>query len=66
MEVMLMNDIEKLLNEEHNRMDTITAPDELESRLRNALDKSAQKKIKRSTKLWKIAAAVIIMTSIVS
>lgn len=62
-----MNDIEKLLNEEHNRMVTITAPDELESRLRNALDnKSAQKKIKRSTKVWKIAAAVIIMTSIVS
>lgn len=66
MGVMFMNDIEKLLNEEHNRMDSITAPEELESRLRNALDKSAQKRTKRYTKVWKVAAAVLIMTSIVS
>ncbi|MCR8656768.1 DUF4179 domain-containing protein [Paenibacillus endoradicis] len=61
-----MNDIEKLLSDEHNRMDSITAPDELESRLRNALDKNAYKKTKRFPKGWKVAAVVLIMTSIVS
>lgn len=61
-----MNDIEKILSDEKIHIDAITAPDELESRMRDALDKTATNKNKRFRVMWKVAAVVLLMTSIVS
>ena len=60
-----MNNVEKRLAEEKKRMESITAPDELEMRLRNALNTATPKRIKRIAPIWKIAAVAIFFMVIV-
>ncbi|GIN97274.1 hypothetical protein J6TS1_31440 [Siminovitchia terrae] len=54
-----MNDIEKQLNEEKRRLSTITAPEELEARLKKALHSAPPKRLKRSP-LLKLAIISLI------
>lgn len=56
-----MNNIEKRLADEKKRMESITVPDELEMRLRSALNKAAPKRTKRITAFWKIAAVLLVV-----
>jgi len=56
-----MNNIEKQLAEEKMRMESITAPEELEARLRNALKAAPSKRTKRISPVWKIAAVVFLV-----
>lgn len=56
----VLNDIEKRLAEEKARYDKITAPDEMEARLRNALSEKTIPTRKRVTPIWKLAAVAII------
>ncbi|WP_144460858.1 DUF4179 domain-containing protein [Siminovitchia fortis] len=55
-----MNDVEKLLNEEKRRLNSITAPEELESRLKDVLQSAPPKRLKRSPVLLKLAAIVLV------
>lgn len=55
-----MNNVEKRLAEEKKRMDSITAPEELEMRLRNALNTTAPRR-KRKTPIWMVAAAALFL-----
>lgn len=61
-----MNNVEKRLAEEKKRLDTISAPEELEMRLRNALNTAARpSKMKRIAPIWKVAAiALFFMISV--
>ncbi len=59
-----MNDIEKRLLDEKKRLDSIKAPEELEMRLRMALN-NAPRKIKRSTAIWKLTAVAVFFMAIV-
>lgn len=63
---MLLNNVEKRLTEEKKRLDTLSAPEELEMRLRNALNTAAQpSKMKRVAPIWKVAAiALFFMISV--
>lgn len=54
-----MNDIEKKLNEEKRRLSTITAPEELEARLKNFLHSAPPKRLQRSP-LLKLAIISLI------
>ncbi|NIK76656.1 hypothetical protein FHS15_001781 [Paenibacillus castaneae] len=56
-----MNNIEKRLAEERMRMESITVPDELEMRLRSALNTAAPKRKKRIAAVWKIAAVILVV-----
>ncbi len=53
-----MNNVEKQLAEAKKHIDSITAPEELEERLRGALDHAPPRKPKRMASLWKLAAVV--------
>ncbi|OMF33756.1 hypothetical protein BK133_13265 [Paenibacillus sp. FSL H8-0548] len=54
-----MNNVEKRLVEEKQLMESITAPEELEMRLRDALNAAAPKRKKRIAPIWKIAAVIV-------
>lgn len=56
-----MNNIEERLVEEKKRMESITVPDELEMRLRSALNTAAPKRKKRLAAVWKIAAVILVV-----
>jgi hypothetical protein len=61
---MLMNNVEKRLAEEKKRMDSITAPEELEMRLRNALHHAAPRR-KRKTPIWMMTAVALFLMVVV-
>lgn len=64
-EVMLMNNnVEQRLADEKTRVASITAPEELEMRLRNALNSAPAKRTKRIAPIWKVAAVVLLVTVI--
>ncbi|GIN22332.1 MAG TPA: DUF4179 domain-containing protein [Bacillus bacterium] len=56
-----MNDIEKQLNEEKRRLSSITAPEELESRLRSALQTTPKKRPRRTSVFMKLAAVALVL-----
>lgn len=56
-----MNDIEKKLNEEKRRLSSITAPEELESRLRSALQTPPEKRPRRTSVFMKLAAIALVL-----
>ncbi|AOZ91186.1 DUF4179 domain-containing protein [Paenibacillus crassostreae] len=60
-----MNSIEQQLVDEKQRMDSLKAPEELEMRLRNALNTATPKRTKRITPMWKVVAIAIIFMVIV-
>lgn len=59
-----MKTVEEQLTEEKLRVDAITAPEELEVRLRNAVNTATLKRSKRIAPIWKIAAVVLLVTVI--
>lgn len=59
-----MNDIEKELRTQKKRLDAIQAPDELEGRLRQALDSAPGKK--RAVPKWAMAVVAILLLSLVT
>ncbi|MCT8136689.1 DUF4179 domain-containing protein [Anaerobacillus sp. CMMVII] len=59
-----MNNIEKQLEREKQRIDAMSAPPELEGRLRNTLNTKSQKP-RRFTSLWKMVAAALVLFTIV-
>ncbi|MBQ4899809.1 DUF4179 domain-containing protein [Paenibacillus sp. Marseille-P2973] len=61
-----MNKIEERLAEEKKRIDSITAPEDLEMRLRKALDKAPSRSKRRVPPIWKAAAAVLLFIVILS
>lgn len=61
MGVKRMDNIEKRLTEERRRLNTIAAPEELEARLRSALDGAAPARTKRISVVWRAAAAAILL-----
>ncbi|WP_019637047.1 DUF4179 domain-containing protein [Paenibacillus fonticola] len=57
-----MNHVEERLRDEKKRINSITAPEELETRLRNALNEAAPKRTKRRIpRVWKAAAAALFL-----
>ncbi len=55
-----MNNVEKQLSDEKDRLNSITAPEDLEMRLRKVLNAAPENtKQKRKTVIWKLAAVVI-------
>lgn len=62
--MLMNNDVEQRLAEEKMRTEFITAPEELEMRLRNALNSAPAKKPKRISPIWKIAAVILLVTVI--
>lgn len=60
-----MNNIEKRLTEEKQRLDMVTAPPELEARLRNALQKRATSKAVWRRQLWQLAAVALMFVLII-
>lgn len=60
-----MIDIEKRLHEENKRLNAIEAPEELEGRLRNALDSVPVRKKNRMPR-WLMAAAALFFLSVIS
>ncbi|MCG7343367.1 DUF4179 domain-containing protein [Sporosarcina sp. ACRSL] len=58
-----MNEIEKRLAEEHERLNKIKAPNELEGRLRQALDKVPRKK--KLKPKWPLAVAALLFVCLV-
>lgn len=61
MGVKRMDNIEKRLTEENRRLNTIAAPEELEARLRSALEGAAPARTKRISVVWRAAAAAILL-----
>ncbi|WHT48880.1 DUF4179 domain-containing protein [Sporosarcina thermotolerans] len=59
-----MNEIEKRLAEEKERLESVTTPVELEGRLRQALDGVPVKK--RRKPMWLLAAVALLFFSLVS
>ncbi|WP_410771286.1 DUF4179 domain-containing protein [Fontibacillus sp. BL9] len=55
-----MNNIEERLTEEKKNIDSITAPEGLETRLRKALDAAPLRTKKKVPAIWKAAAAVLL------
>ncbi|MGF7186927.1 hypothetical protein GGQ84_003066 [Desulfitispora alkaliphila] len=53
-----MGNVEKRLKEEKKRLDAITAPEEMEARLRTALNKKSNKRPNSFVSTWKVTAAV--------
>lgn len=64
MEGISMNDLEKRLAEEKRKLSTLKAPDELEAKLKNALDQTPNRK-RRVPPLWNVAAAAILLMILV-
>lgn len=60
-----MNNIEKRLMEEKKRIDAITAPEELEDRLRSALNSTSPSRTKRITPMWKLAVIALFFIVVV-
>jgi hypothetical protein len=60
---MWMNDFDNYLTEEKKRLDQLKAPDELETRLRNALDTTPYK---RKKTIWKLAVVALFFMMVVS
>ncbi|GAA0133196.1 hypothetical protein YSY43_00360 [Paenibacillus sp. YSY-4.3] len=56
-----MDSVEKQLAEEKQRLDVIAAPEELEDRLRSALNGAAPAKRKRISPVWRAVAAALIL-----
>ncbi|SDS49713.1 protein of unknown function [Paenibacillaceae bacterium GAS479] len=56
-----MDNIENRLAEEKKLLESIKAPEELEDRLRTALNRAAPKRNKRIRPIWKVAAVVLIV-----
>ncbi len=61
-----MDNIEKRLIKEKERLDAITTPENVETRLRNALELAPTKKKRRVTPRWIVAAAVVFFLVIAS
>lgn len=63
-----MNKFEERMAEEKQRIDSITAPEELEARLRKALalDTTTSKKPKRKVSIWKLASIALLFMIIIS
>lgn len=61
-----MNKIEEQLLEEKKSLNSITAPDDLEQRLRKALDSAPIRTRKRIPAIWKATAAALICIAILS
>ncbi|SDC44516.1 protein of unknown function [Paenibacillus sp. UNCCL117] len=61
-----MNDMKKWLADEKARTDSITAPAELESRLRAALDRAKPVRRKRVRPLWKAGAVAVLFAGIIT
>lgn len=59
-----MNNVEQRLADEKARLASITAPEELEMRLRKALNSAPAKRMKRIAPIWKVAAVVVLVTVI--
>ncbi|WP_053957645.1 DUF4179 domain-containing protein [Inediibacterium massiliense] len=57
-----MNEIEKILKESKSQIDTLQVPDELEDRLRSALEKSYPHK--QTKKKWKMKVAALLIAFI--
>ena len=67
MGVMLMSNVEKRLSDEKERLNSITAPEDLEMRLRNALNTAPENtKQKRKTAIWKLAVVAILFIAFAS
>lgn len=60
-----MNNLEQQFIEEKQRLDAMTAPEELEARLRSALN-AAPVKRKGIRPFWKIAAAAVLLVAVIS
>ncbi len=60
-----MNNVEKRLAEAKKHIDSITAPEELEMRLRSALNTTTPKNTKRIAPIWKVAAVALFFMVIV-
>lgn len=60
------NNIEEQLADEKTRIASITAPEELEMRLRNALNSAPDKRTKRLSPIWKIAAVAVLLVTVIS
>ncbi|WP_216829703.1 DUF4179 domain-containing protein [Alkalihalobacterium elongatum] len=60
-----MSKVEKRLEEEKKRLDTITAPAELEARLRGALDTTPAKRQKRKAPIYGAVAAALLFMMVV-
>lgn len=58
------NNVEERLADEKKRIASINAPEDLEMRLRNALDAVPVKRKKKLSPIWKIAAVVLLITVI--
>lgn len=58
------NNVEERLAGEKKQMASITAPEDLEMRLRNALDTVPVKRKKKLSPIWKIAAVILLVTVI--
>ncbi|WP_068775562.1 DUF4179 domain-containing protein [Paenibacillus sp. FJAT-26967] len=56
-----MDNVEKRLADEKKLLESITAPEELETRLRSSLDKAAPGRVKRIPTFWKTAAVVLLV-----
>lgn len=63
MEVKLMKRIEERLIDEKKRLDAVTVPEDLEARLRTALN-NTPKRTKRRAPIWVIAAIALLFMSI--
>ncbi|UQZ32220.1 hypothetical protein C2I18_00845 [Paenibacillus sp. PK3_47] len=61
-----MHNVEQRLEEEQRRMESITAPDDLEQRLRNALNPAAPVKRKKKLPRWSAAVVAVVILFVVS
>ncbi len=60
-----MNNIEERLAEEKKNIDSITAPDDLEMRLRTALDRAPLRRTKKTVPaIWTAAAAIVLFIAV--
>lgn len=60
-----MSSIEEHLAEEKKRLGSITAPEELEIKLRDALNRTNPPTKKRIAPMWKIAAAAVLLLAVI-
>lgn len=56
-----MNHVEEQLLKEKKRIDSITAPEEMEARLRNALNGAARSRTRWMSPVWRIAAVALFL-----
>lgn len=62
---MILNNVEKRLAEEKKRLDDIQAPEELEARLKHALNSTTPTRKKRFSSIWKMAAVALFILVII-